>query len=756
MHELVESPEKTDIFTYWKCFKLITFRGKQQWIFSPDEKIQNRYQLHEPIDWNAEGPSKFLKEIDQAFTFDTTPNPNSADRVLRSLFTSPSNFNLKPQTIEEAYNQGIEFYSQLQTSDGNWSGDYGGPMFLLPGLIIISYVTGEKIKEPFSTLIRRYILNHQRADGGWGLHIEGESTMFGTVMHYVSLRLMGMKAEEPTLQKARNWIIQNGGATGIPSWGKFYLSVLGVYEWKGCNTLIPELWLLPRWMPIHPGRYWCHTRMVYLPMSYAFGKKITIPENELIKELRTEIYTEPYHQINWKKARNHVCKKDEYAPKSWILKSLYALLNTYENIHISWLRKKALNFALRYIETEDKQTNYIDIGPVNKVINSLCIWHAYGKESEAFKNHVARWFDYLWIAEDGMKMNGYNGSQLWDTMFAAQAMLEYPKEIKTKEVIKNCYHYAEISQILEDPPGTREFFRHTSKGGWPFSTLEHGWPITDCTSEGLKTAIKTHQLSISLGKKIDNQRLQWAADLILSWQNKDGGWASYELTRGPKWLEKINPAEVFGDIMIDYSYVECSSACIQALRFFTDEFPQYRKNEIENSIHRGADFIRNKQRKDGSWLGSWAVCFTYATWFGVDALLAAGAKDYTHSHPDNSIVKACEFLASKQRNDGGWGESYQSSVKKQYIESETSQIVNTSWALLTLMAANYPDKEIINKGLRLLLNRQLPNGDWPQEQISGVFNFNCMITYSAYRNVFPIWALGRYLKKYGNESLPIT
>ena len=39
---------------------------------------------------------------------------------------------------------------------------------------------------------------------------------------------------------------------------------------------------------------------------------------------------------------------------------------------------------------------------------------------DAFKSHLPRIFDYLWLAEDGMKMQGYNGSQLWDTAFAAQ------------------------------------------------------------------------------------------------------------------------------------------------------------------------------------------------------------------------------------------------------------------------------------------------------------------------------------------------
>lgn len=33
---------------------------------------------------------------------------------------------------------------------------------------------------------------------------------------------------------------------------------------------------------------------------------------------------------------------------------------------------------------------------------------------------ACRLFDYLWVAEDGMKMQGYNGSQLWDTSFAVQ------------------------------------------------------------------------------------------------------------------------------------------------------------------------------------------------------------------------------------------------------------------------------------------------------------------------------------------------
>ena len=43
---------------------------------------------------------------------------------------------------------------------------------------------------------------------------------------------------------------------------------------------------------------------------------------------------------------------------------------------------------------------------------------------QAVQNHIMRVGDYLWVAEDGMKMQGYNGSQCWDTSFAIQAVWE--------------------------------------------------------------------------------------------------------------------------------------------------------------------------------------------------------------------------------------------------------------------------------------------------------------------------------------------
>lgn len=90
-----------------------------------------------------------------------------------------------PERVEEHLKGAISFYECLQQDDGHWPGDYGGPMFLMPGLIIALYTTGDlnRVLGPEAQgEIVRYLRNHQNEDGGFGLHIEGHSTMFGTVL----------------------------------------------------------------------------------------------------------------------------------------------------------------------------------------------------------------------------------------------------------------------------------------------------------------------------------------------------------------------------------------------------------------------------------------------------------------------------------------------------------------------------------------------------------------------------------------------
>jgi lanosterol synthase len=69
-----------------------------------------------------------------------------------------------------AARNGYNFYKHLQSHDGHWPGEYGGPMFLLPGLVIGSYVSGMGFTDQERLELVRYVFNKaHKDDGGWGL-----------------------------------------------------------------------------------------------------------------------------------------------------------------------------------------------------------------------------------------------------------------------------------------------------------------------------------------------------------------------------------------------------------------------------------------------------------------------------------------------------------------------------------------------------------------------------------------------------------
>ncbi|KAK4342376.1 hypothetical protein RND71_038192 [Anisodus tanguticus] len=574
--------------------------------------------------------------------------------------------NVTEEAVKTTLKRGISYCSTIQAHDGHWPAESAGPLFFLPPLVMALYVTGDlnAVLSPAHQMeIKRYTYNHQNDDGGWGFHIEGHSTMFGTVFNYVALRLLGEGQEDGddnALVKGRKWILDHGGAVATPSWGKFWLAVLGVYEWDGCNPMPPEFWILPTLFPIHPGKMLCYARLVYMPMSYLYGKRFVGTITSLVQSIRDEIHTQPYHEIVWNKARN-TCAKVLCLIACWV---------------------------------EDPN-------------------------SEAYKRHLARLPDYYWISEDGLKFQSF-GCQTWDAVFSIQAILSSDVAEEFGPTLKKANDFLKASQVRENPCGDfRKMYRHISKGGWTFSMQDHGWQVSDCTSEGLKCALLFSQMPTALvGDKLDTERLYDAVNVILSLQSENGGFPAWEPQRAYRWLEKFNPTEFFEDTIIEREYVECTSSAIQALALFKKLHPGHRRKEIEAAIKKGLQYIENTQNPDGSWTGCWGICYTYGTWFAVDGLIACG-RTYTTCH---ALQKACEFLLSKQLPDGGWGESYLSNSNKVYtnIEGDQSNLVQTSWALLALINAG--------KG------------------ITGAFMKNCTLNYASYRNIFPTWALGQYRK----------
>lgn len=660
------------------------------------------------------------------------------------------------KSSDALYNGGRFFQILQHGESGTFPTEYKGPMFMTIGYVVVMYIAGIEIEEPVKIELIRYVVNTAHpVDGGWGLHSVDKSTVLGTVLNYVLLRLLGLPKDHIVCERARNTLKRLGGAIAAPHWAKIWLAILNLYKWEGVNPAPPEFWLLPYSLKIHPGRWWVHTRQIYLPVSYLSSNRYSCPLTSLLREIREEIYVKPFEHINFSKHRNTVCGVDLYYPHSKILDIANYLITSYEKyIRPNWLLNYSSKKVYDLVKKEIKNTDYLCIAPVNNAFCALVTLIEEGRDSLEFDRFKDRFRDVLFHGSQGMFVMGTNGSQVWDVAFFIQyffmaGLAELPEFYDT---IVNSYKFLCRSQITEECVDS--CFRDKRVGAWPFSTKTQGYPVSDCTAEAIKAIImvKNSPIFKDVHEYIDDESLYKGVDILLNLQNVDsfeyGSFASYEKIRASPLMEKLNPAEVFGNIMVEYPYVECTDSSVLGLTYFRQHY-NYRKHEIDHTIDIAILYIKKSQQIDGSWYGSWGICFTYAGMFALEALSTVG-ETYNNSEV---VHKACEFLVSKQKLDGGWSENMKSSELHVYVEGEMSYVVQTSWALIGLLLAEYPDKHIIDKGIDLLKSRQLPSGEWKFESIEGVFNHSCAIEYPTYRFLFPIKALGLYVKRYGSNAI---
>ncbi|SPJ78321.1 related to lanosterol synthase [Fusarium torulosum] len=644
---------------------------------------------------------------------------------------------------EAAYN-GLTFFENLQLPSGHWGCESGGPMLFCVGLIIALFFTDTPIPATTKIELRNYLVSlADPIQGGWGLHTTGESTICGTAINYVVLRILGMEPGDPILVRARSFLQENGGAIYSTVWGKFWLAILGVVDWKIVNPIPPELWLLPDWVPFAPWRFYAETRLVNLPMSYLYHKKWTYQGNpDFIQDLREELLVEPYEEINWAENIDTVAPFDCKTPKSWIAKGAnWVFLKIWEPyVCPRFLKARAESWVSQQIDMQDINTDYAGIAATDAPMNTIICYLRDGPDSISFKRHIGRLQEFLWMTSDGMVINSTNGSQCWDTAFLVQAVCHcgFQTDERWKPMLWKAYNYLERQQIRDNCVDQDKCYRQPRKGGWSFSNKDQGYAVSDCIAEALSAVILLEKTA-KLPKIFDDQRIFDAVDTMILYQNAGGGVSAFEARRGSKLLEKLNVAEVFGNQMVEYDYPECTTSCVTALCLFKQYWPDYRKRDVEKFIQQGVAWIKQDQRHDGSWYGSWGICFTYATMFALESLAAVGEHYSTSSH----AKRACDFLISKQREDGGWSESFKSCETGEYHEDPSgSLVVQTAWALIGLLDAKYPNTEPLERGARFLMGRQQDNGEWLKEAIPGAFHNFCTFSYPNYKFTFTIKALG--------------
>lgn len=643
--------------------------------------------------------------------------------------------------IELALARGVDALLAEQAEDGSFEGEVVWCPMLAAQYVLAHHVMGR----PIDPERRRRLLIHfehtRLPSGTWGLHEKSAPYLFVTTLVYVAARLLGLAKDDPLLARAHAFIRAEGGAVGIPSWGKLWLALVGLYEWEGVPPVLPELWNAPRWLPVHPARYYCHTRLIYLGMATLYAERHQAPATPTIRALKDELFLEPEGEIDFAKARETLREADVHIPPSPALKLGFRALELYDRTRTRRSREGLLAQLRERIRYELRSTSHTCISPVSGLLDILALWVADPNDPDVAKA-LERFEGWIWEDDvEGTRVCGARSAS-WDTAFAAQALTAASPFVDVADALRSADAFLRSQQIRTGTGREGENDRLDPTGGYCFAGVWHGWPVSDCTAEAMLGRLESPYATPTAREMLE------AVRFILRTQNSDGGFGSYEARRVDLPIEWLNPSEMFGACMTEKSYVECTASCIAALAAFRARYPDVLRHEVDTAIERAVAVLRRSQRADGSWPGVWGVNFIYGTMFGVRGLLAGGVPAV-----DPQIRRACAWVKERQRADGGWGEHFSSVLEHRYVEHEEAQVVQTAWALTTLLDAQDPDWSAIERAAAFLAGAQQEDGTWPKQDPEGIFFHTALLEYRLYRRYFPVWALGLYQRRARARSL---
>jgi squalene-hopene/tetraprenyl-beta-curcumene cyclase len=618
-------------------------------------------------------------------------------------------------SVSEAVKKSCHYFLQNQDQDGYWWFELESNVTITAEYLMLLTFAGMEDKAR-NAKIARYILKHQRPDGTWAIYKGGKGDISTTVEAYFALKLAGYREDHFRLVEARRFILANGGLAKTRVFTKIFLALFGQYDWKAIPSVPVEIMLLSPRLPFSIYSFSSWARATFVPLSVVLDTKPVkaIPANRGVRELLTcdPADTSPDrrdHIFSWKR----------------FFAQLDKLMKMIEDSPVRLFRKKALEKALRWILEHQEDTG--DWGGIQPaMVNSIFALLVQGYDVSSIPVHKGlKALERFTIERDGELCLQSCISPVWDTALTALA-LSCSGLRENHPVMVNACKWLAGKQIFRKGdwsvkrPGVEP-------GGWAFEFVNNWYPDIDDTAVVLMFLNRcNNQTFLSIGN------FKKAVDWVIGMQGKDGGWAAFDTDNNLNLLNRTP----FGDLeaMIDPSTPDITGRALELLGCIN--YPLSGR-----IIKKALKFLKNTQEKDGLWWGRWGVNYIYGTWSVLVGLHSIG-EDMTKPY----IRKAVEGLRQYRNPDGGWGESCESYADMHLRMRGKSTASQTAWAIMALIAAGEGASREAVEGIRFLLDRQLPDGTWDEEEFTATgFPKHFMIKYHNYRNCFPLMALGKFL-----------
>jgi squalene-hopene/tetraprenyl-beta-curcumene cyclase len=663
-----------------------------------------------------------------------------------------------------------EHLTGLQHDEGWWQGELETNVTMDAEDLMLREFLGIR-DDAESAAAGRWIRSQQRDDGTWANFYGGPGDLSTTIEAYVALRLAGDTPDELHMATAAAWIRGQGGIEASRVFTRIWLAMLGRWSWDLLPVIPPELIYLPAWFPLNVYDWGCWARQTIVPLAIVGSLRPSRPLAFDVDELLTGITPSGGDRDPWSlvfngldKALRGYQKVAFPGARRWRAASGQSAepngRNPAHTVSLStgggkaraarggaahpmgrWgrgptaaVRRAALRRCAEWIIARQEQDGcWGGIQP--PWVYSLIALNllGYRLDHPVLRRGLAgleRFIIREETAAGTVRRLEACQSPLWDTVLGMVALGDSGSAADEAALVK-----AGEWVLREETPGPGDWQIRTpwtAVGGWAFEFDNDGYPDTDDTAEVILALRKrwpegsSERADAAVGRAVD-----W----LLGMQSKDGGWGAFDVDNDRQIVTKL-PFCDFGAV-IDPPSADVTAHTVEALA--------HEGMADHLAVRRGVNWLLRAQEADGSWFGRWGANYVYGTGAVVPALIAAGVK------PGKPCIRrAVAWLEEHQNPDGGWGEDLRSYDDPGLAGRGESTASQTAWALMALLAAEgetAADSEAVRRGAAWLAASQRADGTWDEPQFTGTgFPGDFYINYHLYRLVFPISALGRYLR----------
>ena len=651
----------------------------------------------------------------------------------------------------EALARTQDYFLRTQHPDGYWWGELESNPTMEAEYIMVTHFLGSEEGDripKIATDIRR----RQSSDGSWRMYYGAPGDLSTTIECYFALKLTGASPDEPEMRRAREFILAKGGVPRARIFTKIWLALFGQWDWRGTPMMPRELMLLPKWAPFNIYKFSSWARATIVPMLVILTERPTRP---VPPELGLdELYSGPRTNADLR------LPSRGRGPLSMERLFLAAdhLLRWYEKAPWKPFRKLAMRRAERWIvEHQEADGSWGGIQPP-WVYALMALSHLGRPLDDPVLALGLDGFRREWSlpSDDGEALRIQAClSPVWDTALALLGLIDsglpadHPAVQQAvrwlvQEEIRVKGDWAVSSPKLEP-------------SGWAFEFQNDAYPDIDDSSI-IVMDLAAVRMSDTQEERNRLETLKRSTAWMLGMQSRNGGWAAFDKDNTSRYLAKI-PFSDFGEVL-DPPSVDVTAHVLEMLG-------RLGYGQEHQPVRSGLDYVWREQEKDGSWFGRWGVNYIYGTGAVLPALEAIGV-----DMRDPRVRKATSWLVEHQNADGGWGETCASYVDPSLRGKGESTASQTAWALVGLLAAGEAQSDAVRRGVQFLVDAQLADGTWDEPQFTGCgfpgygigdqpetyrqagdpawqgFELGAafMINYHLYRNYFPLWALGRYLR----------